>query len=59
MTVFTELCGPNETGVIDMKYKILEQKYLELLENGMYQQMLIIFQIVIELMCKLLCKNSL
>ena len=35
MSVFTELCDPTETGVTDMKYKILEQKYLELLENGL------------------------
>jgi hypothetical protein len=34
MTVFSELCGTSETGVTEMKYKILEQKYLELLEKG-------------------------
>ena len=35
MTVFSELCGASDTGVVEMKYKILEQKYLELLEKGL------------------------
>ena len=36
MTVFSELCGPTDVGVTEMKYKILEQKYLELLEKGFF-----------------------
>ena len=35
MTVFSELCANSEAGVTDMKYRILEQKYLELLEKGL------------------------
>ena len=37
MRVFVELCGVREAGVTEMKYRILEQKYLELLERGKYQ----------------------
>ncbi|KAL5268237.1 hypothetical protein ACHWQZ_G002187 [Mnemiopsis leidyi] len=44
MTVFSELCGPNDVGVTEMKYKILEQKYLELLEKGERMKALICLQ---------------
>lgn len=34
LCVFGKLCDPEEAGATEMRYKILEQKYLELLEEG-------------------------
>ena len=37
LAVFGKLCDPEEAGATEMRYKILEQKYLELLEEGLIQ----------------------